>query len=172
MTLQELMDREEIRDVVLRYCRGVDRRDWDLVRSCYHPDAYDHHGRFRGNVDEFVDFLQDFLPRHFDATMHFCGNVLIDLDGDIALVESYVVAHHRGIPPGQQERGDMIVGARLHDRMERRDGAWRVAHRELIHDWSRIEPEGAVFALAPGALVGCAGPDDPTYGRDLSQRPD
>ena len=37
--LARLADRLEIRDVVYRYCRGIDRREYDLVRSCYHHDA-------------------------------------------------------------------------------------------------------------------------------------
>ena len=44
--LSRLLDRNEIEEVVLRYCRGIDRRDFDLVRSCYHPDATDRHGSF------------------------------------------------------------------------------------------------------------------------------
>ena len=38
-TLQHLADRVEIQDCLLRYARGVDRGDWGLVRSTYHPDA-------------------------------------------------------------------------------------------------------------------------------------
>ena len=41
--LQQLLDEAEIRRVHIRYCRGIDRMDWDLVRSCYHPDAIDQH---------------------------------------------------------------------------------------------------------------------------------
>ncbi|WP_221890845.1 nuclear transport factor 2 family protein [Microbispora sp. KK1-11] len=37
----EWSDQQEIHEVVLRYCRGVDRLDMDLVRSAYHPDAID-----------------------------------------------------------------------------------------------------------------------------------
>ena len=50
--LAGLLDKQEIEEVVLRYCRGIDRRDFDLVRSCYHPDARDRHGSFDGTVDE------------------------------------------------------------------------------------------------------------------------
>ena len=51
-------DRREIHDVVLTYCRGVDRGDLDLVRSVYHPDALDHHHTaFDGTVDEFIDWI-------------------------------------------------------------------------------------------------------------------
>jgi hypothetical protein len=39
---------QQTRDACYRYCRGVDRRDVELVRSCYHPDATDHHGEYHG----------------------------------------------------------------------------------------------------------------------------
>ena len=46
-----LRDRHEIQECLFRYVRGVDRRNWDLVRSAYHPDAYDDHGNYKGNID-------------------------------------------------------------------------------------------------------------------------
>jgi hypothetical protein len=36
MTLEELVAKQEISEPLHRYCRGIDRFDWDLVRSCYH----------------------------------------------------------------------------------------------------------------------------------------
>jgi hypothetical protein len=42
--VQRLVDEAEVRNVHLRYCRGLDRRDWELVESCYHPDAIEYHG--------------------------------------------------------------------------------------------------------------------------------
>ncbi len=59
MTPDELVDRELIRDLVQRYARGVDRRDFELVRSCYHADAIDEHGPYVGGVDGFVEFLRE-----------------------------------------------------------------------------------------------------------------
>ena len=62
--LAALLDKQEIEEVVLRYCRGIDRRDFELVRSCYHPDARDRHGSFDGTVDEYVsDRLCDMTSR-------------------------------------------------------------------------------------------------------------
>ncbi|MBT5754390.1 MAG: SnoaL-like domain-containing protein [Acidimicrobiaceae bacterium] len=42
--LRALIDKDEIRDVLMRYGRGVDRLDEELLRSCYHPDSHDDHG--------------------------------------------------------------------------------------------------------------------------------
>ena len=50
-------DRHEIEACLLRYTRGVDRKDWDLVRSAYHTDAHDNHGNYKGGIDGFIDSL-------------------------------------------------------------------------------------------------------------------
>ena len=49
-TLQSLIDKQEIRDCMARYARGVDRADWEAVRDTYHDDAYDDHGDYKGAV--------------------------------------------------------------------------------------------------------------------------
>lgn len=54
--VRELKDRQDIRDCLVRYCRGVDRFDREMVRSAYHPDAMDDHGDFVGGVENFIDW--------------------------------------------------------------------------------------------------------------------
>lgn len=137
--LARVVDQQEIADVIYRYCRGIDRCDFELVRSCYHPDAIDDHGDFRGGVDDFIAFVQQGLPR-FERTMHFIGNVLVEVQGDSARAESYVVAHHRMRASSTKPERDFDVGLRYVDDFERRDGEWRIAARVCVFDWSRIDP--------------------------------
>ena len=40
MTVDELLAREEIGDVIKRLARGTDRLDAELIESCYHPDGH------------------------------------------------------------------------------------------------------------------------------------
>ncbi|MDH4365910.1 MAG: nuclear transport factor 2 family protein, partial [Acidimicrobiia bacterium] len=75
LTLDDLLAKEEIREVLFRYCRGIDRLDFDLVESCYHPGAYDDHGTYQGDVPGFITMCKGFLPR-FVCTQHFLGNML------------------------------------------------------------------------------------------------
>ena len=42
--LRVLLDKQEIHEVLMRYCRGIDRCDAELLHSVYHPDATDDHG--------------------------------------------------------------------------------------------------------------------------------
>ena len=132
--VQALFDQQAIRDVVLRYCRGIDRLDLELVRDCYHPDATDDHGPFRGTRDEYVDWVGRVLPR-FTGTMHFVGNQLVEVAGDVARAETYGVAYHHGDPPGDP-RCNFTTGFRYVDRFERRDGEWRIATRVAVREWT------------------------------------
>ena len=56
--IQEILDKESIRELVYTYCRAADRHDNKLMRSLYHEDAYDDHGSFfKGKAMEFIDLL-------------------------------------------------------------------------------------------------------------------
>lgn len=138
MTIEDLLARQEIADVILRYARGIDRLDLELVRSCYHPDAYDDHGAFKGTVDEFVDAASSFLPR-WTATQHFMGNMLIEVDRDVAKAETYAVAYHRREAADGTGKDD-VMGIRYVDRFERRGGDWKIAHRVVVTEWRRVDP--------------------------------
>jgi hypothetical protein len=148
-TVEQLCDRQEIADVLLRYARGIDRFDLELVRSCYHPDAYDDHGDVKGSVDVFLAGAATFLPR-FEATMHFLGNMLIELDGDVARAETYAIAYHRQLLGDGAGRDD-VSGIRYVDRFERRDGAWKIAYRVVVTEWRRVDPVPAGRVRGGGA---------------------
>jgi hypothetical protein len=169
----ELADREGIRDCLYRFCRGVDRVDVDLILSAFWPDATDEHGNFEANSAQ--DFVDHALPvlQSMDLTTHDLGNILIDIEGDTAFVESYVRAYHRMRRPNG-ERYDHISSSRYLDRMERRDGEWRIKHRTVVRDWFREFPDSAAWAegALPQALgygkrnpieLGKRKPDDLSY---------
>ena len=50
--LRRLVDEDEIRDVMQRYARGVDRREWELVRATFFEDGHDDHADFSGTRDD------------------------------------------------------------------------------------------------------------------------
>ncbi len=160
-----LADRE-IRSVLARYCRGIDRVDLGLVRTCYHPDATDDHGRYRGNVDGLIEWLAPTLAR-FDRTMHFLGTCNIEVRDDVAAVETYAVAYHRGTNATGQ-LADHVVGLRYLDRFERRTGSpgdptWRIARRTCAIEWRRDDPVVGSGEFPAGFTMGRRGPDDLVY---------
>lgn len=169
----ELWAEAQIRKVLLRYARGIDRLDLDLVRACYHPDAADSHGSFVGTVDEFVTWVERVL-RRYDLTMHFLGSPLIEFpvasarasDGDagptVAAVETYGMAFHRAVD-GPAER-NLVTGFRFLDRFACRDGEWRIARRVATTEWSRVDRDADWWPVPDGMLQGRRDRTDPVYG--------
>ena len=158
LQLDDLIAREEIKDVIKRLARGTDRLDEELMASCYHPDGFDDHNCFRGNGHEFAKWVCDVLP-HFKATMHFIADPNIRLDGDIAQVDTYCVAHHVG------DDSDMVLGAAL--RRPLREARRALAHCQAgvrfrldLHD--AIRPGGR-FPFAEDFTVGRRDRTDITY---------
>lgn len=136
--LRRLADRQEIHDILMRFTRGIDRLDEALLRSCFHDDSYDDHGHFKGNGQEFAAFIVKSIAERAHHTTHSIANILIELDGkdeSVARSESYVLAYLRRTDDGGKEWLDFFAG-RYVDRFERRDGAWRIAKRIVVHDWS------------------------------------
>ncbi|MBM3658832.1 MAG: nuclear transport factor 2 family protein [Actinobacteria bacterium] len=165
--IQELRAEAQIRRVLARYARGIDRLDLDLVRSCYHPDATDSHGSFAGTVDEFVTWVERVL-RRYDLTMHLLGSPLIELapasgaDGPtVAAVETPGIAFHRAAegPPEQ----NLVTGFRFLDRFECRAGAWRIARRVATTEWSRIDRPDDWWPIPDGMLQGRRDRTDAVY---------
>lgn len=141
-------DRAAIYRQLVRYCRGVDRRDLELVRSTYHPDAYDDHGTYKGDVEGFLEFVKNEVHARFRTTMHKLGQSLIEIDGDVAHAESYAICHHvmaEANPKAEvgamatRDVADRVMGIRYLDRFERRGGEWRIARRELRWEWARMD---------------------------------
>lgn len=130
--LQALLEREKIRDCVALLARGEDRRDAAMISAAYWPDSTTDYGVFAGSFDEYLAWVvpgSDAIP----CTQHVLGQSFIALDGDMARVETQVLSYHR-VNMGEEER-DTMVGGRYLDRMEKRDGAWRIAQRTMLYDW-------------------------------------
>ena len=163
--VRELLDRQQIYQVLMRYCRGIDRADPELLRSVYHEGAIDRHGPW-----EFSDAKRDFvafaIPRHDaleTATQHHISNCLIELDGNNASVESYFLAFQ----PTKVEDGTealSFIGGRYLDRFERRDGRWAIAERTVVNDWSRLSLPGEEWPPMRDHLRGGRREADPSHG--------
>ena len=170
--LEELVAKQAISEVLHRYCRAVDRRDWELLRSCYHADAHDDHAIYRGEREGLIEFMREFVTAHCSATKHTVSNILINVTGERAMAESSIHAWHRMLPEPGAEDGpptELTVGARNVDCLERRDGEWRFANRVLVFDWVRQETiEGEPFDFGPEAIWSRADRTDVSYAGSAS----
>lgn len=179
MTLEELCDREAIRDVIYKYCHAIDRRDPEMLRTVYWPEAVDDHAFVKNDVEAFIAMAMEMVASCV-VTQHHVGNILIHLEKDSARVETYVNAYHRiegpttphwrtkpePIPVSEQGKfGEFLTGSRYLDRMEKRDGVWRISSRKVAQDWYRLAnaQNWADYPYAGGHNLGTHNHTDPGY---------
>jgi hypothetical protein len=137
-TIDDVVAESEIKDVHLRYCRANDRRDEELMRSCFHPDAViELHKPL--DVETFIS-LGRYILSKYTVTWHNTGNQLVEVDGDLAWAEHYTISSHRIAADDTGPERDLVASGRYIDRMERRDGEWRIARRIMLLDFNRLDP--------------------------------
>lgn len=144
MTLEEISAHLEIRQCLARYARGIDRWDVETLRSVYHPDATDEHTVFSGLGWDFAEWIVNYARTNEGPSQHHITHSLIELDGDVAHVESYYLAYHEVREEGKEPQL-LHTGGRYLDRFEQRDGEWKVARRICTVDWSREHMPGEVW---------------------------
>lgn len=158
-----LEDKEDITQLLKRYCRALDRLDGELLKSVFFEDARLDYGPglFRGAPEEFVPFALEFQGA-MEHTRHLIDNALIELDSDRAFCESYVTALHEYQRGGQAL--DLRVDGRFIDCLERRNGEWRIVERtELIDMAHERTATPGWFDQSPELNRGRHGSDDLLY---------
>jgi hypothetical protein len=162
--LKALLDKQAIRDLAQLYCRAADRHDVELMRSLYHPDALDDHGEmFKGLASDFMVQLPSIL-KSMDILHHNVTTHNIELNGERAEGEVYVLAFHK--VRTDSSRFDLLIGGRCFDKYEKRDGCWKFSHRAVVADWTNVAEPSAVrldHPMIAGAYIGKPGPSDPSY---------
>jgi SnoaL-like domain len=144
--LREMIDRDEIWQVLLRYGRGLDRFDRELVRSCYFDDAIDDHDTFVGGVEDFIDWANEtsgyFVSHHHGVMNHSC-----ELDGDDAYCETYFLfTGVAATPPHALAMGRYI------DHFQRRNSEWRIANRVCVIEGTFELADSRAAAEFPSAF--------------------
>jgi 3-phenylpropionate/cinnamic acid dioxygenase small subunit len=126
MTDQRLRDAQEIREVLVRYATGIDRRDWDLFRTCFTDGVVaDYEGTGTWNdVDEFTAYMTD-VHADLGHTLHRLTNMAVTVDGDRATARTYVDAV---IMAADGQSGVNPVGF-YDDLLVRTADGWRISRR-------------------------------------------
>lgn len=157
--VNDLLAKQEIYECILRYCRGTDRNDRDLIAGQYHPDGVDDHGLVGEQLG--TQWADDLMGRDRTRTyVHHIGQVLIELYGDDAFAETCWVAYQ-----SWEENGTRRLRTRMGryaDWFQYRGGAWKVLVRRVIDDWSKVETVESVIADR-SVYTGAPYPRDPIY---------
>jgi len=146
--IEELIARMAIQKAIGSYARGVDRNDPEIMRAAFHSDARLAMGTASQtqSVDQFIAGIQGGWERFRAWGMHYTMNQTIDLDGDTAHSETYYLAVMKlkdgceppaFLPKEAAQDGSAMwwIGGRYNDRLEKRDGEWRIAVRLGSLEW-------------------------------------
>lgn len=163
-----LKDRREIEDLIHSHARGHDRFDVDLLTNAYHPDGIDEHGA--AAINKGPDYAAWANAIHAGGSQLHLHNITThscDLDGDTAHTESYVLVGLLN-PDGKTVR---FINGRYVDRLEKRDGVWKIALRRCTVDLL-IAGDAAILEMpqfkAGGYIKGQRDTSDVSYQRPLS----
>jgi hypothetical protein len=171
-SIDTLLIHDAIRQTLLRYCRGVDRREWSLVAASYHDDAFDDHGGYKGGLTGLLTWLE---RRHatIEQSMHFLGNCLIDVRSRTeAVAETYCMVYQRygeearetiqtwlgdePLAPGERLMAELLC--RYVDLFELRDNTWRIARRTVVME--EVKVTRGALRLRQGYAVARRDQDD------------
>ena len=160
--LRILLVKDRLHELEMAYCRGVDRRDPDLLRSIFFEDAIEEHGdMYRGSALDFVDWVFNEFIGKYELTTHYVLNEWYRVNGDRAEGETHRISHHRVRTPDAMET---IAACRTFNRYECRNGIWKISFRGVVRDWIYERPFDEKLLSGTYAMaMSKPGPADRSY---------
>ncbi|WCB91784.1 hypothetical protein DSM104299_00461 [Baekduia alba] len=157
--LQALIEKEAIRELLARCFRGSDRELQALAESCHPPDGNINLGIYNGPVSGFFAGTAAFRAPML-AVHHHIGQSTIELDGDAAVGETYVLATY--VLPGADGPQTTVLMTRYLDRFEKRGGEWKITDRRVAFD-AQLDVPGGPPTMAPEQVWGSRDDSDPSH---------
>jgi hypothetical protein len=158
-----VLAKQDIHELIMAQARATDRGDEALLRSIWHPGSTIDVGVFAGPADEFCGMIIGATADR-KGMSHTVANEWIEVKGDVAVAESYVIAFT--MVPGENGYTDDLTGGRYVDRFERRGGVWKFTHRTFVMDWLISNPSTDQTGQGMYESLKTRGgkyPDDPLY---------
>ncbi len=144
LTLQEISDRIEIQELLVRYSHAVDTRNWEMYENVFTPDAFIDYTCFggpAGTVTEIRAFLEMAMP-NFQSFQHMIANTVLDfVDADH--VKSRTICHNPMVMDiGEGKQHVFYCGLWYVDDLVRTSDGWRIAARVEEKSYTYNMPEG------------------------------
>jgi SnoaL-like domain len=162
--LNDLVAKQEIRDVLSKYCRSLDRMDRAMANSVFHTDAkVNYHGIYKGSGYGFVDYVwkaHAAMQRHSHQISNVLTHVLTDVQETKAASESYVTVLLWTLPDDNGEQQEITVRGRYLDRWCKQDHTWVILMREHIIDTHTVNK----LSCGPISQQSTRDNSDPSYG--------
>ena len=132
--IDAIESRQAIAELGANYCHGFDKRDFERFLSIWWEDCVwdigPPFGSFSGH-DGIRHAVHEVLWPAWAQSQHVTSNLVIDFEGADA-AQSLCDVDCMGLLTDSSEA--TFVGASYDDRLERRDGQWKIARRKVtIH---------------------------------------
>jgi hypothetical protein len=138
--LQRIIDEHEIRKVRQLWAYGRDLGEWDLLKTCFHPDATVSISWYAGSAEGFIEQSRKMIAgrRPEEHSKHWFGNFRVEVRGVRAVLESDAMICARDYLDGHLF--DYVSYGRFYDQFEKRAGAWKIAKWTCIYDKDTLTP--------------------------------
>jgi hypothetical protein len=139
-SLNVLLDRAAVIEVVLSFAQTLDRKDWAACRRCFTDEIETDYSDLRGEppstvkADDFVALRRTALERL--KTLHLSANHLVTLEGDRATCVSAAVIYR--FRPDDAERFDTYC-AYTHT-LARTASGWKISKVKQTVYWNTGNP--------------------------------
>lgn len=165
--VEYLLDRIAIQDCIAQHARGHDRHDVELLTDAYHHDGVDEHGYQVNPGPAYAEWANATHAMSSASHLHNVTTHTCEIDGDVAHAESYVMV----VLLAPDQKSASIMNGRYVDRLEKRDGEWRIAVRRATVD-AVITGDSSMlhhpFFVQQGYIRGVRDESDISYQRPTS----
>ena len=135
-SLDYLLDQRDVCDLLHRYAHALDEKGWDLLATCFTPDAVAYYGEELGRKEGYASIEETCRAAlaSLDSSQHMISNPEIAIDGNTATSRCYVQAQHT--KAGVEGGDNYAIGGIYLDEIVRTAEGWRIRYRELRILWS------------------------------------
>ena len=150
--MPDLQDQLAISALMQSWALARDTGDWGKLRATAHPGAAMTTTWFDGSFEAFVASCQTSFGKG-SRSQHFLGGTAAEIRGARAIAQTRMSINVRSQLDGVEV--DAVCSGRFFDRVEKRDGVWRIARRSVIYEKDRIDPvdPNAKISLDPELLA-------------------
>lgn len=146
MDIALMVDEYAVRRIRQTWAFARDQGEWETMRACFHPDATVRVLWYSGPVATFLERTIAAAAEREpgESSKHWFGNSRVWIKGDRALLETDTMVMGRNSFAGHLF--DFTLFLRLYDRLERRQGEWKILRMDAIYDKDRLDP------VVPGSV--------------------
>jgi hypothetical protein len=146
LSLDQISDRLEIEDVLVRYCNAVDDREWNVYRGLFTHDAVIDDrvtGGLQSGVEEHIQYLKRALSKVV-LSQHAISTIRIDVTSSSASVRAHCSCP-MVVDVGESKTHVFFQGLWYRNTLVRTREGWKISHLVEEGYWTYNMPPHFAF---------------------------